>query len=167
MVLSVDAGFLDFPDPSQEELSPPFLRTLWWTFKKDSAVIDKYVQQGTSKFVPIDMSTLTANLSYSCSFPRSIYLKNADMQIVSQAQLGPSRNSLVTLRVYECVVIAARLGSEENRHLGMYHYYRDEDPNYTGVNKFISQLTQKIKELDIQSTDIEIELASARLTYSY
>ncbi len=157
-------GFEDFPGASEENLPDGFVRAGVWTCKLHTATSDQfmleYIPKGTF-FTPIDIRGLTHIESYASSFPSSHVLRNGDMLIASRKG---SKDSLVTLRVYECVVIAAMLGKGRDQFLGMYHYNKGQDPRFFGVTEFINHISQKIVQHKIQQADIHIELATGRLT---
>lgn len=87
------------------------------------------------------------------------------MKYISEAKLRThGMNSLVTLRTYECVVISAVLNSSNNKILAMYHYFRNRDSDYVGVDAFMRTLLSNMRTYTITPVDVQIVLASSYLS---
>lgn len=130
------------------------------TCHRNSTMVNDYITK-CAKFAPFKAIALKGSESKSLyleNFPQSISVQFGDMKKISSVALqSQNKDSLVTLRTYECVVISAIIATPAQKIAAMYHYFKDRDTTYVGVSQFVN----KIKKLNVDPSQVHIELASS------
>lgn len=138
----------------------------FYTVHRDSTWVNQYIDRCT-KIAPFKAIEWGGNKPqvYCENFPQAISLRFGDMKHISEAKLrAQGKDSLVTLRTYECVIVSAVLSSTDSKILAMYHYFRDQDPDFVGVDDFNRTLLNEMRTYKITPADVQIVLASSFLS---